>query len=66
MTWLNAKGGVWFLVKKKGEQYKCNECGLVVTVDNPCGCDSCELVCCEVPMKPMKQKATPKLKAKKA
>ncbi len=54
------------MVKKKGEQYKCNECGLVVTVDNPCGCDSCELVCCEVPMKPMKQKATPKLKAKKA
>lgn len=42
------------MVKNKGEQYECGECGLVVLVQNPCECsDECELVCCE---KPMKQK----------
>jgi hypothetical protein len=47
-----------FLVKKKGEQYKCEECGLVVIVEDPCGCDdACELVCCEAPMKPVKSSA---------
>jgi hypothetical protein len=41
-----------FVVKDKGEEYKCEECGLVVTVSVPCECDeSCELVCCQAPMK---------------
>ncbi len=56
-----------FLVKKKGDQYECEECGLVVLVEDPCGCDTCELVCCEQPMKPVKapaKKAAPKAKAK--
>jgi hypothetical protein len=55
------------LVKKKGEEYKCDECGLVVLVEDPCGCDTCELVCCETPMKPVKtpmKKAAPKAKPK--
>jgi len=43
------------LAKKKGDKYKCDECGLIVVVEDPCDCDeSCELVCCEVPMKPVK------------
>ena len=43
------------MVKKKGEEYRCEECGLVVLVQNPCECDeSCELVCCQEPMKPVK------------
>ena len=46
-----------FLVKKKGEQYKCEECWLVVLVEDPCGCDACELICCEEPMKPVKASA---------
>lgn len=45
------------MVKKKGEEYKCEECGLVVVVDNPCECEACELVCCEQPMKPVKATA---------
>ena len=50
-----------FLAKKKGEQYKCDECGLVVLVENPCDCgEGCELVCCDVPMKPVKAPAKPK------
>ena len=54
-----------FLAKKKGEQYKCEECGLVVLIENPCECDeTCELVCCEQPMKPVK--ATAKSVAPKA
>jgi hypothetical protein len=40
------------LAKQKGEEYKCDECGLVVMVETPCDCDeSCELVCCTEPMK---------------
>jgi hypothetical protein len=36
----------------KGESYACESCGLVVTVDEDCGCvDACEIVCCEMPMK---------------
>lgn len=45
------------MVKKKGEQYKCDECGLIVVVEDPCGCEACELVCCEQPMKPVKTAA---------
>lgn len=54
------------MAKKKGEEYKCEECGLVVVVENPCECDeSCELVCCQEPMKPLKAatKAAPASKA---
>jgi hypothetical protein len=57
-----------FLAKKKGEKYKCEECGLVVLVENPCACEPCDIVCCHVPMKPVKEekaKAKPKAKAKK-
>jgi hypothetical protein len=58
-----------FLVKKKGEKYECEDCGLVVLVEDPCGCESCELVCCGKPMKPAKEAKTkkpkPKAKAKK-
>ncbi|MCL4429911.1 MAG: hypothetical protein M1167_04075 [Chloroflexi bacterium] len=46
------------MAKKKGDQYKCEECGLVVLVENPCECDeTCELICCEEPMKPVKAQA---------
>ena len=57
-----------FLARKKGEQYKCDECGLVVMVETPCECDeTCELICCEEPMKPVKapaKSAAPKTPAK--
>jgi hypothetical protein len=37
---------------RKGESYACEACGLVVTVDEACGCvDACEIMCCEMPMK---------------
>ena len=50
---------------KKGEKYKCEECGLVVMVADPCGCSPCDLICCGVPMKPVKAaKAKPKAKPK--
>jgi hypothetical protein len=58
-----------FLAKKKGEKYKCEECGLVVLVENPCTCETCDIVCCSTPMKPVKEekaaaKTKPKPKAK--
>jgi hypothetical protein len=55
-----------FLASKKGEKYKCEECGLVVVVEDACGCDACDIVCCSAPMKPVKAaaKAKPKSKAK--
>lgn len=40
---------------KKGTKYKCDECGLVVVVDEACGCGTCDLVCCEKPMKEVKK-----------
>jgi hypothetical protein len=53
-----------FLAKKKGEKYKCEECGLVVLVEDVCGCSDCDLICCDVPMKPVKEtKAQTKSKA---
>jgi hypothetical protein len=46
-----AKTGV-----KKGDVYKCRVCGLAVTVDEVCGCvDTCDIICCEKPMKPKKR-----------
>jgi hypothetical protein len=48
-----------FLARKKGERYECEECGLVVVVENPCECDeTCELICCQEPMKPAKSSAS--------
>jgi hypothetical protein len=36
----------------KGESYACQSCGLVVSVDEDCGCvDACEIMCCDLPMK---------------
>ena len=44
-----------FLAKNKGETFECEDCGLVVVVENPCECDeSCALICCQEPMKPVK------------
>lgn len=43
------------MARKKGEKYECDECGLVIVVEEPCECDeTCELVCCQEPMKPVK------------
>ncbi len=36
----------------KGPRMRCEECGLVVLVEDPCGCDACDLICCGVPMRP--------------
>jgi len=44
------------MAKKRGAKYACGECGLVVVVDDPCGCAACELICCSVPMKEVKPK----------
>jgi len=40
---------------KKGSRYVCSACGLVVTVDNVCGCvEACDIICCGEEMKPKK------------
>lgn len=37
---------------KKGDKYSCGVCGLVVKVDEVCGCvDVCDIICCDKPMK---------------
>ncbi len=42
---------------KKGDKYSCTSCGLMVTVDELCGCvDFCDIMCCGAPMKPAKSK----------
>ncbi len=47
---------------KKGDKYECEDCGLIIVIDDPCGCEEVELICCEAPMKPVK--AAPKAKTK--
>lgn len=34
-----------------GTKYACSDCGLIVTVDQDCGCSIVDLVCCGTPMK---------------
>jgi hypothetical protein len=41
---------------KKGEKYTCGECGVIVIVDDDCGCAECDLICCGAPMKKHKGK----------
>lgn len=41
-----AKGVKAASKKKKGSKYVCDACGMVVTVDKECGCDSCNISCC--------------------
>ena len=31
--------------EQKDAKYKCEECGVVIAVDEPCGCDPSDLVC---------------------
>ena len=51
-----AKKGVVKKTVKKGDVYKCGVCGLAVTVDEVCGCvDTCDIICCEKPMRPKKR-----------
>ena len=49
---------------QKGAKYECEECGIVVVVDEPCGCEPCDLLCCGVPMVELKPKAKAKTKVK--
>lgn len=43
---------------KRGAGYSCHVCGLVVTVDETCGCAEVhDIVCCGKSMKPVKAKA---------
>jgi rubrerythrin len=38
---------------KAGERYSCEVCGLVVSVDEVCGCvDACDIICCGEQMRP--------------
>jgi hypothetical protein len=50
--------------EKKGTRYKCEDCGLVVVVDEPCGCEPVHIVCCSAPMVKMAPKTTAKKKPK--
>ena len=59
------------MAKGKGNKYECVSCGLMVVVEEPCDCgDSCEIMCCEQPMKKVAKpkadvKPTKKIIAKK-
>jgi hypothetical protein len=50
---------------KKGEKYECGTCGVVMVVDSPCSCGSCDLICCGAPMKPVKAATSAKAKPSK-
>ena len=41
---------------KKGDKYECSLCGIVVSVDETCGCmGTCDIVCCGKQMKSKKK-----------
>jgi len=42
---------------KKGDYLSCEVCGLVVVVDEGCGCAATELLCCKKPMARVKASA---------
>jgi hypothetical protein len=50
-------------IAKEGDLYRCEECGMVVAVEDACGCETCELICCDVPM--TKKAGAAKSKGKK-
>jgi hypothetical protein len=40
---------------KAKKRYSCNVCGLIVSVDNICGCvEECDIICCGEEMKAKK------------
>ena len=40
---------------KKDDKYSCNVCGLVVSVNEECGCiETCDIICCGKQMKTKK------------
>ncbi|MFH0838596.1 MAG: desulfoferrodoxin [Candidatus Omnitrophota bacterium] len=40
------------VAKKAKPKYICKVCGLIVSVDNVCGCvEECDIICCNEPMK---------------
>ena len=40
---------------RSGDRYSCEVCGLVVSVDEACGCvDACDVICCGQQMKARK------------
>ncbi|OPY04011.1 MAG: hypothetical protein A4E61_00916 [Syntrophorhabdus sp. PtaB.Bin184] len=53
---VKAKPAAAKAVNKKGTKYRCNVCGLVVSVDTVCNCvELCDLVCCSKPMQVVKK-----------
>jgi len=48
------------MATKKGTKLECKECGVVVVVEDACGCTACDLLCCGAPMKEVKAKALAK------
>jgi hypothetical protein len=41
---------------KEGDRFGCNVCGMVVSVDETCGCvETCDIICCDEPMKAKKK-----------
>ena len=43
---------------KEGDRYGCEVCGLVISVDETCGCvEACDIVCCGTSMKKKRVRA---------
>jgi len=50
----------------KGDQLKCDVCGAVCVVNEPCNCVDCTILCCGKPMKISKTPAIKTVKVAKA
>ena len=54
----------WRVVIKDYDGLYRGECGLVVLVEDDCGCEECDIVCCSAPMKQVKEETKTAAKPK--
>jgi hypothetical protein len=45
---------------QKGDAYECAVCGLAVVVDEACGCEDFDIICCDQPMRERKSRSRSK------
>jgi hypothetical protein len=36
---------------KSGKKYTCDNCGIILSVDNECSCSPCDVICCDQNMR---------------
>ena len=48
---------------KRGDKFRCMDCGIIIEISELCDCEMCDLICCDLPMVFVKEEE-PRKKAK--